>query len=51
MEKKTNLSLNWIQKEFDVLAEKENSGLRVLQGWVEYFPVWKFFLRENQTLM
>ena len=31
---------------------KENSGLRVLQGRVENlsFPVWKFFLRENQTL-
>ena len=32
---------------------KENSGLRVLQGQVENlrFPVWKSYLRENQTVM
>ena len=35
VEKKADLSLNWIQKELDVLTEKKIRGWGVLQGQVE----------------
>ena len=55
MEKKAYLSLNWIQKELNVLTEKKVRGKGVFQGWVENLSFFMWKLRKpnsgvNQTL-